>query len=96
MALYVTAGGSFSDSHLYLLDVASMALTPLTIADRLLTGEWQSAAWSPDGTYLYFTRGGSCRGGCWPGSLYRIRPDGTGEQQVSTLRVAQIYGFARG
>jgi len=53
-----------------------------------------SFAWSPGGDYLYYTKGAVKGNGCAPGFLYRIRVDGTGEEQIASLRVGKIYGFA--
>jgi TolB protein len=66
-------------------------------ARRLVPGDalGGSIAWSPDAAYLYFTQGGGCSGGCWPGFLYRVRTDGTGEaEQLTDIRVGALLGFA--
>ena len=62
---------------------------------RRICGEVGAAfLWSPDGAYLYYTKGAIKGEGCAPGFLYRVRPDGTGEEQLADLRVGALYGFA--
>lgn len=39
--------------------------------------------WSPDGTRLAFTRGVSAGGWLWVRNLFTVKPDGTGEQQLT-------------
>jgi Tol biopolymer transport system component len=77
---------------LYTVDVASGAAHRVTSAGPLF-GAIQTLQWSPDGEYIYYNRGAYCRGGCLPGFLYRIRPDGTGEEKITDLRVSIVFGF---
>ncbi len=78
---------------LYTLEVASGTPSRLASAGPRV-GDIEVLQWSPDGEYIYHTKGGYCKGGCIPGYLYRIRPDGTGEEQLTDLRVSAILGFA--
>ena len=53
-----------------------------------------SVLWSPDGQYLYYTKGAISGEGCAPGFPYRIEADGTDERQLADLRSGGLYGFA--
>ncbi|MGA2285485.1 MAG: hypothetical protein ABSG55_04365, partial [Dehalococcoidia bacterium] len=52
------------------------------------------AMWSSDGQYIYYVKGAVAGEGCAPGFLYRVRADGTGEQELADLRVGSLFGFA--
>jgi Tol biopolymer transport system component len=83
-----------AQTFLYRLVVASRELVRVARADAL-TNPTQSIVWSRDGKEIFFTRGGACGGGgCVPGSLYKIRADGSDEEQISDFRVQTLYGFA--
>jgi len=87
-------GREGSNGWAYVLDLSSGVVARLARGDT--KGNFTSALlWARDGTYLYFTRGGACQGGCSPGFLYRARADGTSpSEQLSELRVLTLYGFA--
>ena len=53
-----------------------------------------SVLWSPDGQYLYYTKGAISSEGCAPGFPYRVRVDGSDERQLADLRAGGLYGFA--
>jgi len=81
-----------SPSPLYIVDVATGAARP--IASGVGSGGLDSTiAWSPDDSYIYYVKGTVCMEGCAPGFLYRIRPDGTGEERVVDMRIGLVYGF---
>jgi len=81
-----------SPSPLYIVDVATGAARP--IASGVGSGGLDSTiAWSPDDSYIYYVKGTVCMEGCAPGFLYRIRPDGTGEERVVDMRIGRVCGF---
>jgi Tol biopolymer transport system component len=89
IALY--AGGD-GKRALYVVDIATEEVT-LVAVDAGSIGLDPSIAWSPDGSYVYFTKGMICGEGCAPGFLYRVHPDGTVEERVVDMRIGLIYGF---
>lgn len=78
---------------LYVLDVRSGDNVRVTSADAT-SNVTLSAIWAPDGGSIYFTDGAVCTGGCTLGFLYRINPDGSKREQLTTRRVLTLYGFA--
>ena len=88
----VRAGDS-DDDRLYVIDVATGEAEPVAADVRVGGGSESTVAWSPDDSYVYFLKGTFCPVGCGPGILYRVRPDGTGEERVIDMAVSLIYGF---
>jgi hypothetical protein len=49
-------------------------------------------AWSPHDSYIYYVKGTICMEGCASGFLYRVHPEGTGEERVVDMRIGLVYG----
>jgi len=90
LALYA---GKEGKSTLYIVDLKAGQAEPIATGVGSI-GFDSTIAWAPDDSYVYYAKGMICMEGCAPGTLYRIRPDGTGEEQVVDMRIALIYGFA--
>jgi Tol biopolymer transport system component len=75
-------------------DVSSGTVDLVVNVGRSMCRTGNSLSWSPDGAYIYYIKGAIKGEGCAPGFLYRVRPDGTGEEQLADLRVGALYGFA--
>jgi len=86
-------GQQGESTWLYLLDVGSGLAQRLTEADALANTS-VTIQWSPDGAYIYYTKGGYCVQGCLQGFLYRIRADGADEERLTELRVLTLLGFS--
>ena len=76
------------------VDVEASAIFVLDLASReeVQVTPWADAAvldWSPDGDWLVYVRGW-WRGTTGEGDLYRIRPDGSGLEQLTTLDTPDI------
>ena len=89
IALY--AYGS-SKRALYVVDVTTGASTAI-VEGAGSSGLDSTIAWSPDDSYVYYVKGTVCMEGCAPGFLYRVHPDGSGEQRVVDMRIGLVYGF---
>jgi Tol biopolymer transport system component len=87
IALY---GSHEGKGNLLVVDVAT---DEISVADVGSMFPDPTIAWAPDDSSIYFTKGTICGEGCAPGFLYRVRPDGTGEERVVDMRVALVYGF---
>jgi Tol biopolymer transport system component len=85
--------GDPDDGRLYVVDVATGEAQPLATDVRVGGASQWTIAWSPNDSYVYFIKGAYCPVGCGPGFLYRVRPDGTGEERVVDMAVRLIYGF---
>jgi len=86
--------GSEGDGRwLYVLELATGEVRRLVEAQGVL-GPAPAILWSPDGSYMFYVKGMICGEGCASGFLYRVRADGTGEEQLTDLRVSGIFGFA--
>ena len=75
-------------------DVSSGTVDLVVNVGRSMCRSGNSLSWSPDGAYIYFIKGAIKGEGCAPGFLYRVRADGTDEEQLADLRVGALYGFA--
>jgi TolB protein len=89
IALYA---GAFGKGGLYVVDLAT-GNAQLVATGVGSIGFDSTIAWAPDDSYVYYTKGMICGEGCAPGFLYRVRPDGTGEERVVDMRVSLAYGF---
>lgn len=87
IALY---GGYEGKGHLLVIDVATGEISVADLGSMLPD---PTIAWAPDDSNIYFTKGTICGEGCAPGFLYRVRPDGTGEERVVDMRIGRVYGF---
>ncbi len=77
----------------YVMDVATGEAHLVATGALIGSGEDPTIAWSPDDSYIYYVKGDFCFVGCGPGLLYRVHPDGTGDQKVVDMVAGQIYGF---
>jgi Tol biopolymer transport system component len=75
-------------------DVSGGTVDPVVNVGRSMCRSGNSLSWSLDGAYIYYIKGAIKGEGCAPGFLYRVRPDGTDEEQLTDLRVGALYGFA--
>ena len=85
--------GDSAGCRLYIVDLTTGEAEPIA-EDARAAEHALSVAWSSDDSYVYYVRGTVCSYGCTSGTLYRVRPDGTGEKQIADIRVDVIYGFA--
>lgn len=69
-----------SNTDLYVMDADGKNQTQLT---KTAQGE-SGVQWRPDGAYIGFTRGGQ---------VYEIKPDGSGERQVTNLKDLEVSEF---
>jgi Tol biopolymer transport system component len=89
IALYA---GDTQEAKLYVVDVATGEAHAVA-ADAGANDGSSTIAWSPDDSYVYYAKGTLCVEGCHPGLLYRVHPDGTGDELVADMIVDSIYGF---
>jgi len=75
-------------------DVSSGTVDLVVNVGRSMCRTGNSLSWSLNGAYIYYIKGAIKGEGCAPGFLFRVRPDGTGEEQLTNLRVGALYGFA--
>lgn len=89
LALYAGKDGK---GTLYIVDLKAGKAQPIATGVGSL-GFDSTIAWAPDNSYVYYAKGMICMEGCAPGTLYRIRPDGTGEERIVDIRIGLVYGF---
>ena len=89
LALYAGKDGK---GTLYIVDLKAGKAQPIATGVGSL-GFDSTIAWAPDDSYVYYAKGMICMEGCAPGMLYRIRPDGTGEERIVDIRIGLVYGF---
>jgi Tol biopolymer transport system component len=91
IALYVKTD---KDVSLFTVDVGTGQVESIAADVAPSRGSTPLIAWSPDDSYVYYVKEADCmQGGCSPGFLYRVHPDGSGEQRVVDMYVEEIYGF---
>ncbi len=78
-------GGDSGKWRLYIVDVPTA--TAWSVAEDARAGEsYPPVAWSPDDSWVYYVKTSN-------GFVYRVRTDGTGQQQLTDMRVDRLYGF---
>ncbi len=98
-------GVNVTPADIYIYDVAAKTLTDISNTPGFAGPFEQYPAWSPDGTKIAFSAGGTaCPNGSFqftPWAIYRMNADGTGVVKLTTPEVAgtefgnlQTYDYA--